>query len=169
MKNKYVALYQKNADFLNKRPRLKKAVILYNGYVSLLFVLAFAGLWIYGICSPDFIYRDFVKLFCVPALAFFISSVLRSMIDRPRPYDERGAGITPLKKKESSNSFPSRHLASASVIAMAFLPYAPVISGILFALSLGLGYSRFALGWHYPSDLIAGFLLGAIIGLGMFL
>ena len=99
-------------------------------------------------------------------MALLIVSVLQLAIDRPRPYDIDGAGIVPLKNKERDRtSFPSRHLTCAAAITAVFFPYLPAISALLFLLSLGLGYARFAIGWHYPSDLFAGFMLGLAIGM----
>ncbi len=169
MKYDYVSLYDKNAAFLRARPRLKKAVIFFNKYVSILFFTGYFLLWVYGAFIGDFAPKDFTKIFFVPMLALVIVSFARLAIDKPRPYDERGAGITPLREKKSkSNSFPSRHLTCATVIATTFLPYLPIIGGVFLVLSLGLAYSRFALGWHYPSDLIAGFLLGIAVGSAIF-
>lgn len=165
MKYNYSDLYNKNASFLEKKPAIKKAVLLFNKFVPYFFALAYALLFVYGATKGKFTPSDFVKVFCAPALALLIVSVLRLAIERPRPYDEKGAGILPLVKKTGdSTSFPSRHLASAAVIAAVFLPYLPAVSALLFVLALGLGYARFALGWHYPSDLFTGFALGAVIG-----
>ena len=170
MKYNYKSIYNQNATFFERRPLLKKALIIFNQYVACFFVLAYGLLWLYGITDGKFGAKDFLKIFCVPALAFIIVSAMRYMIDRPRPFAQNGAGITPLKKKQnSSNSFPSRHVTCAAVIAMSFLPYIPAVSALLFLLTMALGYSRFTLGWHYPSDLLAGLALGLFIGLGMYL
>lgn len=170
MKYDYSAIYNKNAEFLSVRPNAKKAVLLCNA-LPYFFALAYMLLWLYGVFEGEFEPLDFVKIFCAPALALVLVSVLRIAIGRPRPYEEDGAGIIPLKNKESvQNSFPSRHLTSAAVIAAVTLPYLPAVGGLLFVLTVILGYARFSLGWHYPSDLFAGVALGLIIGLApMFL
>ena len=109
---------------------------------------------------------DFTKIFCAPAFALLTVSVMRLAISHPRPYEEEGAGIIPLEQKTSKgNSFPSRHLTSAFVIATTFFPYLPAVSVLLMLFALGLGYTRFALGWHYPLDIAVGLLLGLAIGL----
>lgn len=165
----YTTLYQKNADFLSARKRLLSATVLYNGIIPFLFMAAYPLLWVYGYFAKSFTPKDFAWIFFFPALTLLVVSVLRSAIARPRPYEAEGAGILPLKEKKSrGNSFPSRHLACAGVISVCFLPYLPAVGALLLLLSSGLAYTRFALGWHYPSDLIVGFLLGVAIGAGIF-
>ena len=162
----YVDLYNKSTAFLERKRALKRGVLLFNKCVSYFFAVAYVLLFVYGATKGKFAPTDYVKVFCAPAFTLLIVSVLRVSIERPRPYDEKGAGIVPLCKKEGdSNSFPSRHLTSAAVIAAVFLPYLPAVSALLFVFALGLGYARFAIGWHYPSDLLTGFALGLVIGL----
>ena len=165
MKYHYSTLYNKNAAFLERHLSLKKAVLLFNALVPYFFGVAYILLWLYGAFEAEFGAMDFLKIFCAPAFTLFVVCVLRYTIERARPYAEKGAGIAPLEEKENeSPSFPSRHLASAAVISMAFIPYLPIVGGLLLLFTLGLGYTRFALGWHYPSDLFVGFALGLVIG-----
>ena len=82
-----------------------------------------------------------------------------------------GAGITPLitKKKGDNQSFPSRHIASATVIATTFLPFFPASSITVYCFALLLTYMRFSLGLHYISDLAAGGVLGVVLGLVVYI
>jgi len=166
MKYDYTSLYNKNAAFLYSRPQVKRAVLAYNQYVPYFFLFSYALLWVFGAWKLKFEAVDFVKIFCAPAFALLFVSTVRLAINRPRPYEEEGAQIIPLQEKASKgNSFPSRHLTCAAVIATAFLPYLSAFGALLLIMSLALGYTRFAIGWHYPSDVIAGFLLGLVIGI----
>ncbi len=166
MKYDYATLYNKNAAFLYSRPKAKRAVLVYNQYAPYFFLIAYALLWVFGAWKLKFEAVDFVKIFCAPAFALLLVSTLRLAISRPRPYEEEGSQIVPLQEKASKgNTFPSRHLTCAAVIATAFLPYLPAFGALLLCMSLALGYTRFAIGWHYPSDLVAGFLLGLVIGM----
>ncbi len=163
MKYNYVALYEKNAAFFLARPKLKKALCIFNRFATYFFFLVYPLLLGYAIFERSA--KELSGLLFAPALALSIVTLLRFLIARPRPYEQTGANITPLEEKKSlSSSFPSRHLTCAAVIAACFLPHFPIVGGILIALGVGLGYARFALGWHYPSDLLAGFLLGLACG-----
>ena len=166
MRYDYSALYYRSTAFFAGKPKAKKAVLFFNKLATYFFLFAYAWLFFYGATKGKFTPTDFVKVFCAPAFALLVASVLQLAIDRPRPYDIDGAGIIPFKNKERDrNSFPSRHLTCAAVIAATFFPYLPSVSAFLFLLSIGLGYARFVIGWHYPSDLFAGFVLGLFVGI----
>ena len=161
----YKKLYEKNAAFFNARPNAKKALSVFDKTLTICFGLAYIALWVYEIFWGNFYARDFIRIFFVPVLSLFLVSILRAVISRPRPYSQAGAGITPLKERQGSenNSFPSRHLACAASIAICFFPAFPFISGVMLALCALLAYIRFALGFHYPSDLLAGGAVAFIV------
>jgi membrane-associated phospholipid phosphatase len=171
MKYDYVTLYNKSAAFYNAHPTAKRALKLGNTALTWLFFACYGILWLYALYVDPFETRDLVNILFVPLLTLLVVSVLRLAIHRARPYTEEGAGITPFveKKHVDYKSFPSRHLACATVISMAFLPFYPIAGGILLGLSILLGYIRFAMGLHYPSDLLVGAGLGTILGSLIFL
>ena len=165
MKYNYVAIYNKNAAFYNARPKAKKALIFTNTLLTYGFLFAYIALWAFGIWKKEFTPTDNVTVFVVPVLTLIAVSAVRALLARPRPYSTRGAGIQPLvQKNKDLDSCPSRHLACATVIAVTFLPFFPIAGGVLLSLCPILAYTRFALGLHYPSDLIAGMGVGGAIG-----
>lgn len=94
---------------------------------------------------------------------------LKMLIGRPRP----GAGefFEPLSTAPGQHSMPSGHTTE---ITGATLPLAlrsahrlaPLLLGLLVALT---GFSRIYLGWHHPSDVFFGWLLGSVAGLAIHL
>jgi membrane-associated phospholipid phosphatase len=60
-------------------------------------------------------------------------------------------------------SFPSAH-ASTSFAAAGLYARLGLPARVLYALAVKLSLSRLYLGVHYPSDVLAGALLGAIVG-----
>lgn len=165
----YKKLYEKNATFLNSRSLAKKALPLLDKVLTAICFVAYAILCIFAIVKK-FKAVDMLPIFFAPMLGLLTASVLRLFLDRPRPYSEQGAGITPLAtKKKSGSSFPSRHLACATVIATTCLPYVAPLGIFLYFTALLLAYIRFALGWHYPTDLLAGVVVGVLCGAFAFL
>ena len=163
MKYDYKTLYEKNAAFYNARPKAKKALLIGNLALTLAFTLAYGALLVYAFVFPDeFETKAVIRLLFAPMLCVFLVAVLRLAFNRPRPYGEAGATITPLLQKHGAQdkSFPSRHLACAFVIAGVFLTHFTLIGVGLFAFACALGYIRFALGVHYSTDLIGGAFVG---------
>jgi decaprenylphosphoryl-5-phosphoribose phosphatase len=94
-------------------------------------------------------------------LAIGINYAVKLIVRRPRPVLE---GLPPLGGAPSSLSFPSAHATSSFAVATAMTRVDPL--GVLaFLLALALAFSRPYLGMHYPSDVLAGALLGVALGL----
>jgi undecaprenyl-diphosphatase len=87
---------------------------------------------------------------------------LKSKTSRPRPFAVENAvraGADPL----DPFSFPSGHTLHAvgfSIVAIAFYP---MLAWLLVPFTLLVAASRVVLGLHYPSDVLAGAGLGALI------
>ncbi|NOT14962.1 MAG: phosphatase PAP2 family protein [Methylotenera sp.] len=81
---------------------------------------------------------------------------------RPRPYEVRQEiklGCAPLDKF----SFPSGHTLHAVIFSIVALSYYPQLFIILVPFSSMVALSRVVLGLHYPSDVLAGALIGVLI------
>ena len=91
--------------------------------------------------------------------AYAANTAVKLVVRRPRP---RLRGLPPLVATPTQLSFPSAHAASSFAGACAYrelgLPAAP-----LYALAATLSWSRVYLGVHYPSDVLAGTVLGTVI------
>src|SRR3954464_422928 len=93
--------------------------------------------------------------------AIGLNYAIKLAVRRPRPVLE---GLPPLGGAPSSLSFPSAHATSSFAVATAMCRVDPATSAaFLVALALALG--RPYLGMHYPSDVLAGALLGVLLGL----
>lgn len=87
---------------------------------------------------------------------------LKAAINRPRPYVTYPGLIEPYKYM-TSMSMPSGHtslaFATATSLSIKYPEWYIIAPSYFWACSVG--YSRMNLGVHYPSDVIAGALLGA--------
>ncbi|MBA3865842.1 MAG: phosphatase PAP2 family protein [Solirubrobacterales bacterium] len=94
-------------------------------------------------------------------IAIGLNYLIKLAVKRPRPVLE---GLPPLGGAPSSLSFPSAHAVSSFAVAVAMFRVDPATAGaLLIALAISLG--RPYLGMHYPSDVLAGALLGILLGL----
>jgi undecaprenyl-diphosphatase len=94
------------------------------------------------------------------ALALVANQAVTHVWDRPRPFTTHVVTTHLFSAPSPDPSFPSDHAAAAFAIAfcvLAFSRWAGV--GFLAAATL-IGLSRIALGMHYPSDVLAGLLVG---------
>lgn len=91
--------------------------------------------------------------------AYALNTALKLLVRRRRPHVP---GLPPLVPTPTELSFPSAHATTSFTGARAFAPLcAP---SALYALACGLALSRLYLGVHYPSDVLAGAVLGTVIG-----
>ena len=163
----YKTLYEKNYRFYKNRPKAVKTLVFCNYLLTALFMLGFLALIIYTAIT-NFSWQNAIKLAVLPAVCLVLVGVFRIAFNRKRPYHKEGANITPLIYKGVDKSFPSRHLASALVIAIVSISYFTWAGIPLLVLSLPMAYIRFAMGLHYPTDLLAGAILGTLCGLPAF-
>ncbi|PKB18956.1 phosphatase PAP2 family protein [Flavobacterium sp. 5] len=95
------------------------------------------------------------------AASAFITLVLKNSIKRDRPYVTYPEidNVT----NESSYSFPSGHtsaaFATATSLSMAYPKWYVIAPSFLWAGAVG--YSRMYLGVHYPTDVLAGAIVGS--------
>jgi len=94
-------------------------------------------------------------------IAIVLNYGIKLLVRRPRPVLE---GLPPLGGAPSSLSFPSAHALSSFAVATAMYRVDPATAGaLIIALAISLG--RPYLGMHYPSDVLAGAILGVLLGL----
>lgn len=87
---------------------------------------------------------------------------------RPRPYEVHQAihvAGAPLDRF----SFPSGHTLHAVVFCSVGLTYFPALAWLLLPFTVLVALSRLVLGLHYPSDVLAGAVIGALIASVSFL
>ena len=107
------------------------------------------------------------KLILAVGIPFILVSIVRRMINAPRPYQLYDF-YEVLPKGKQGRSFPSRHVFSAFVIAVIAFSVSVWLSVALLLLGIVVSTSRVLLGIHFVRDVVAGALIGivsAILGM----
>jgi len=107
--------------------------------------------------------RSAVRMLTAVGLVYVVSEVLGLAWRRERPFGEL-ANVEALVPHTAQRSFPSRHVASGLAMAVIGGRAQPRLGRVMAAVAWLLGLSRVAAGLHYPSDVLAGALLGSVIG-----
>ena len=159
--NNYEEFYKKISAPFRRHPSGVKGLNLMNTLLTRVVYVVYPMFLIRLIWDRD---ERWIACAAVPAVFFVLLSVVRNYINRPRPYETWN--LLPLIHKDTrGKSMPSRHVFSAAVIAMAFLSVSLPV-GIFFLIwSFLLALIRVLGGVHYPSDVLAGLLLGGLAGL----
>lgn len=132
-----------------------------SGLVVPLYALATVGLWFlarpYG--NPRWKLASASALVAA-AVALLANQAVGHLWDRPRPFATHAALTHVLSAKSSDPSFPSDHAAAAFAIAFAVFAFSRRGGALFLAAATLISLSRIALGLHYPSDVLAGMLVG---------
>jgi undecaprenyl-diphosphatase len=126
-------------------------------------------LWI-GIAAPMTVSRHtrpaaIDGLAAIAATSATVNLGVKPLLGRRRP--DRASAKVVLGRQVTmprSTSFPSGHAASAVAFATAVGNAYPPLSLPLHILAASVCYSRVHTGVHYPGDVIAGSLIGSVVG-----
>lgn len=120
------------------------------------------GLWLAGSALAAGLDRPrrpvYLRAIRVVSIGYLINIAMKYLVRRPRPVLD---GLPALSSTLSGLAYPSAHsttsFAAATVLSDA-LPAAPV-----YACAAAMALSRVYVGVHYPSDIVAGALLGTTL------
>lgn len=142
-------------------------------FVTVMQALSFSGnsaTWwaIFAVVAGWLLWRRLPRLatFVVVTalLSSLLNSIVKALVDRARPV------LPDPVAHASGQSFPSGHAQAALVgYGILLLVFLPVLRGVwrrvavvvAVLMVLAIGFSRVALGVHYASDVLAGYVLGA--------
>ena len=130
----------------------------------MVYIILIAGIgWVVGhhmgrirLMALDFIYTLAAPI----GAAVVISELLSKLIDRSRPF-VASKEITLLIPHDADGGFPSHHTTVMVAIAVALWFRNHNFGRLLFTLAIVSGVARVGAGIHYPTDILAGLIIGA--------
>ncbi|MGM0548639.1 MAG: phosphatase PAP2 family protein [Bacillota bacterium] len=152
-------------NYTQRHKLLKKSAIFSSKLGAKLFSIIYflTAVQLFYQANPQI--RTFIL---VPAAVYLLLKLIPVFYNRQRPFVE--LEIKKLIKQRQDHSFPSNHAASSLVIALVFLEINFVLGFWLILVSILISFSRIMLGVHYPSDILAAWILAfSIYGGGLLL
>lgn len=153
------------------RPRLSLALgitgLCSSVYIAAVFCAVIVSMVFMGWWTEAIIFT------LMGAIPFLAVSLMRELLDLPRPYEVfDGEAFAKLKsERKAGRSFPSRHVFSAFLIGTLVSFISLPIGITVLILSALMAAERVLRGIHFPIDVIVGAIIGIVSGIvgGLFL
>jgi len=151
---------------LHRSQLFRFLTIFFAIYAALFFIV----LGIVFLAVPETRAVAVVALLAFLISKFLVCDFLALIIHHPRPY--QALNFTPVifsrifsLKTKVARSFPSGHVMSIAAISTVLFAYDVSLGIAGFIIAAFAGAARVIMGYHYPVDVIVGFILGVLVGL----
>ena len=147
-------------DFVRRHQGLDSAFNGIEMWGTILIALAAVALWFLARPRGDAKWKlTAASALASGALAYLFNQMIHIAWDRPRPYESHAGAFHP-HAHSTDASFPSDHASAAFGIAFAVLMFDRVAGSLFLCAAVLIGSGRLIVGAHYPSDVLAGVLIG---------
>ncbi len=155
--------YEKTMLFFGNHPQLRRFLVIVGKSITIA-IYIFYPLFLIMLLLTEF--NTFLKAALVPLISLIVISIIRRVINAPRPYEVYET--PPLyDKKTSGLSFPSRHSFCVFIIGFSVISVSLPTGIAILLLGVVLAADRVLCGVHFIKDVVAGFLfavLSAVVG-----
>lgn len=129
-------------------------------------VVAIVGLWLFARPGGSRRWKHAATYgLASAAVALLANQVLSHIWNRTRPFVHHRAHVFGTHAADSS--FPSDHASASFAIAAAVLAFSPLVGGLFLAAAVLISLGRLFIGVHYPTDVLAGVLVGVASALAV--
>jgi membrane-associated phospholipid phosphatase len=148
---------------IRQHPLLISIIAGFANWGVLAFGIAACAIWLLNPPRQPGIWRRATAAgLSAAAVGLLANQAIAQVWHRPRPYQDHPLGILPLLSPSHDPSFPSDHATAAFAIAFGILFVTRRPGWLFLAWATLIAASRVLAGMHYPTDVIAG----AVVGLG---
>ena len=146
-----------------------KKLDIFLGFINSIRFLAFfwLSLTLIAVMSHPAIILEFIPAVAAVAVLHFVitEGIFKHLLiyifaKRKRPYVAYPDLIRPIGKKFSDSSFPSSHMATTVAMLFVIVNFYPSLLVLAISMVAVMAFSRLHNGMHYPSDVLAGIVLG---------
>jgi undecaprenyl-diphosphatase len=133
-------------------------------FIALSWIGRLGAVWIAIAFALALVWRRPSILFMTIAADFtaeLLCSLGKTLVPRHRPFE------TQLGPPSTTHSFPSGHSATSFACATVLSHCVPRLRVPFFVLATLIAVSRIYNGMHYPTDVLAGAVLGVLVGLAV--
>src|SRR4051794_1580340 len=150
-------------DFARATPWLHAPLRLFAEYGVVVFAALLLGSWWMARRDGD-LGRVAAALWAPVGalLAVGLNQPIGAAVAEPRPYTELPHAVV-LVSRTTDFSFPSDHAVMAGAVAVGVLLANRRLGLVTAVLALLMAFTRVYVGAHFPLDVIAGLLLGAVV------
>ncbi len=133
---------------------------------SFLFILIVAALAWLSYKNPKLVGWAILSLIIGFLYSKFLYDITAAIIFRARPFTVLPNNLSETAKAAwiAWNSFPSGHTKDTAMYGTIIASYIPALRIPMIILALFVGFSRVYLGAHYPTDALAGLIIGLLAG-----
>ncbi|MBC15594.1 Phosphoesterase PA-phosphatase related protein [Pseudodesulfovibrio profundus] len=147
-------------------PDIKLICKLLTDWSNPVFYVLYGGLLIHALRTNNIERKRYILILLGVQLIVAAASVhfLKQTIGRPRP--GRGVFFNPLTTSGGYHALPSGHTTEIVgwSLPLALRKARPWLTALLALFVGAVGFTRIYLGWHHPTDVFFGWLLGSFGG-----
>lgn len=125
-------------------------------------IFALGAIVAWYLVSRDRVKREIaIQAALATGFALIIVSVISHFVGRLRPFLASSA-VHLLVSPPLKSSFPSGHTSAAFAMAFVLMMIGPRVGVVAFVCASLIALGRMAVGVHYPTDIVAGVLVGLL-------
>ena len=157
-------------DFLFHHDAVEDPLLIYINASEALFVGILALVFVFANGAAHRAWRRAsVAAVLSAGIALALAKVLSEIVDRARPFVVDPSGVHLFTGHAADPGFPSDHATGAFAVAMAIYLRNRLWGSVALVAATVLSVGRVAIGVHFPSDVLAGAVLGCAVALLLYL